>query len=228
MWVASAGNIETFRAAGRSGYNVLTNMLGQDMKDLSSKFAAYRDARREAGHEGDGIISVMLHTFVTDNDEKARQLARGPFGNYLTTSYDLVKVAPWMFPAFKQPSIADSGTSAFDPSRFDASDMEALLDHAFDRYFDTAGLFGTPARALSLIEQLKDIGASEVACLIDFGIDRSGIGAAHHGNDLTGFDTAAGDASYTRAEIPSETEIKFQFTRNQFRWRFTVLMSLLN
>ena len=171
MWIASAGNIETFRAAGRSGYNVLTNMLGQDMKDLGGKFAAYREARRECGHQGDGIISVMLHTFVTDDDEKARKLARGPFGNYLTTSYDLVKVAPWMFPAFKQPSIADSGTSAFDPSRFDASDMEALLDHAFDRYFDTAGLFGTPERALGLIEQLKDIGATEVACLIDFGID---------------------------------------------------------
>jgi len=171
MWIASAGNIETFRAAGRSGYNILTNMLGQDMKDLGGKFAAYREARRESGHEGDGIISVMLHTFVTDDDEKARKLARGPFGNYLTTSYDLVKVAPWMFPAFKQPSIADSGTSAFDPSRFDASDMEALLDHAFDRYFDTAGLFGTPERALGLIEQLKDIGATEVACLIDFGID---------------------------------------------------------
>jgi natural product biosynthesis luciferase-like monooxygenase protein len=172
MWIASAGNIETFRAAGRSGHNVLTNMLGQDIDDLRNKFAAYREARKESGHEGDGVITVMLHTFVTDDDDKARELARGPFGNYLKTSYDLVKVAPWMFPAFKQPSLADSGaTSAFDPSRFDESDMAALLDHAFDRYFDTAGLFGTPQRALRLVEQLKDIGANEMACLIDFGID---------------------------------------------------------
>ena len=174
MWIASAGNIETFRIAGRSGYNVLTNMLGQDLKDLQSKFAAYREARREAGHDGDGIISVMLHTFVTDDDDKAKQLARGPFSNYLTTSYDLVKVAPWMFPAFKQPSVAGAvgaTAQAFDPERFDDDDMAALLDHAFDRYFDTAGLFGTPERALKLVEQLKDIGATEVACLIDFGID---------------------------------------------------------
>jgi natural product biosynthesis luciferase-like monooxygenase protein len=170
MWIASAGNVETFRNAGTAGWNVLTNMLGQDIKDLGTKFAAYREARRAAGHPGEGIISVMLHTFVTDSDERARQVARGPFGNYLTTSYDLVKVAPWMFPAFKQPSVAGGG-SAFDPDRFDAADMEALLDHAFDRYFDTAGLFGTPQRALRLIEQLKDIGATEVACLVDFGID---------------------------------------------------------
>lgn len=171
MWIASAGNVETFRAAGRSGHNVLTNMLGQDIKVLATNFAAYREARREGGHAGEGIISVMLHTFVTHDDDKARELARRPFGNYLSTSYDLVKVAPWMFPAFKQPSMAGAGTSAFDPSRFDDADMAALLDHAFDRYFDTAGLFGSPARALKLVEQLKDAGATEVACLIDFGID---------------------------------------------------------
>lgn len=171
MWIASAGNVETFRAAGRSGYNVLTNMLGQDLADLATKFTAYRQARRECGHAGDGIISVMLHTFVSHDDEHARALAREPFGNYLKSSYDLVKVAPWMFPAFKQPSLASTDTSAFDPERFDAQDMAALLDHAFERYFDTAGLFGTPERALRLVEQLKDIGANEVACLIDFGID---------------------------------------------------------
>jgi len=173
MWIASAGSVDTFKAAGRLGYNVLTNMLGQDIKDLGNKFAAYREARREAGHEGEGAISVMLHTFVTDSDERARDLARKPFGNYLKSSYDLVKVAPWMFPAFKQPSLAGGGneTSAFDPSRFDEGDMDALLEHAFDRYFDTAGLFGTPERALLMVEQLKGIGATEVACLIDFGID---------------------------------------------------------
>lgn len=174
MWVASAGNIETFRIAGRNGYNILTNMLGQSMEDLKGKFAAYREARREAGHEGPGIVSVMLHTFVTEDDDQARAVARGPFGNYLKTSYDLVKVAPWMFPAFKQPSVQKDGggaDSAFDPSRFDDDDMAALLDHAFDRYFDTAGLFGTPQRALRLVEQLKAIGATEVACLVDFGID---------------------------------------------------------
>jgi natural product biosynthesis luciferase-like monooxygenase protein len=170
MWIASAGNVETFRDAGRAGHNVLTNMLGQDLADLTKKFAAYREARSAAGHAGDGIVSVMLHTFVTDDDEKARELARRPFGNYLQTSYDLVKVAPWMFPAFKQPSLSGS-SAAFDPSRFDAQDMAALLDHAFDRYFDTAGLFGTPERALQLVEKLKDIGANEVACLVDFGID---------------------------------------------------------
>jgi natural product biosynthesis luciferase-like monooxygenase protein len=171
LWIASAGTAETFIVAGKLGANVLTNMLGQDVDDLRKKFAAYHAARREAGHEGPGIISVMLHTFVCESDEKARELARKPFSDYLLSSFDLVKVAPKMFPAFRQPSKAAGDDAAIDAASFTADDMSALLEHAFDRYFDTAGLFGTPERALAMIDQLQEIGATEVACLIDFGIE---------------------------------------------------------
>lgn len=211
MWIASAGNVETFRAAGRSGYNVLTNMLGQDIKDLADKFAAYRQARRECGHAGDGVISVMLHTFVTNDDDRARELAREPFSNYLKSSYDLVKVAPWMFPAFKQPSLAGADSSAFDPSRFDDSDMAALLDHAFERYFDTAGLFGTPERALRLVEQLKDIGATEVACLIDFGIDPDTV--LENLEHLDALRRLANPGPSIALEPPSPLTVREQFER---------------
>ncbi|RYG29496.1 MAG: LLM class flavin-dependent oxidoreductase, partial [Burkholderiales bacterium] len=171
MWIASAGSVDTFKVAGRIGANVLTNMLGQDLDDLRNKFAAYREARREAGHEGPGSVTVMLHTFVCEDTEKARELAREPFCNYLKSSFDLIKVAPSMFPAFRQPSLNDGDAKGFDAGRFTADDMAALMEHAFDRYFETAGLFGSPSKALAMIDRLKAIGANEVACLIDFGID---------------------------------------------------------
>ncbi|HEY6881934.1 MAG TPA: MupA/Atu3671 family FMN-dependent luciferase-like monooxygenase, partial [Polyangiales bacterium] len=171
VWVASAGNVETFELAGRHGFNVLTNMLGQDLEDLANKLRAYRRARAAAGHSGPGVVSVMLHTFVCEDTEKARALARKPFSRYLATSFDLVKVAPWMFPAFKQPSREAAQDPTFDPTSFTDEDMEALLDHAFDRYFETAGLFGSPEHALAMVDRLKGIGVDEVACLIDFGIE---------------------------------------------------------
>jgi len=171
MWLASAGSVDTFELAGRLGVNVLTNMLGQNLDDLRTKFAAYRAARRAAGHAGEGSIAVMLHTFVCDDTQRARELARKPFSRYLASSFDLVKVAPWMFPAFKRPSLEAAQSPAFDVSAFTPEDLDALLDHAFERYFDTAGLFGTPERALEMVNALKAIGANEVACLIDFGID---------------------------------------------------------
>ena len=171
IWIASAGSVDTFVLAGRLGANVLTNMLGQDLTDLTQKFAAYRAARRDHGHDGDGIITVMLHTFVTDDSEKARRLVRKPFSDYLASSFDLVKVAPTMFPAFRQPSRNRAGHENDERLEYTDEDMAALLDHAVDRYFDTAGLFGTPERALAMIDRLAEAGADEVACLIDFGVD---------------------------------------------------------
>ncbi|HKH45724.1 MAG TPA: AMP-binding protein, partial [Thermoanaerobaculia bacterium] len=41
----------------------------------------------------------------------------------------------------------------------------------FERYFDGAGLLGTPESCLQTIERLREIGIDEVACLIDFGIE---------------------------------------------------------
>lgn len=170
IWIASAGNIETFKSAGRLGANILTNMLGQDLEDLRTKLAAYREARAEAGFEGPGQVSLMLHTYVCDDTKKAREIAREPFCNYLQSSFDLVKVAPWMFPAFKRPSL-DGGEAQLDTSQFTDEDIAALMDHAFDRYFETAGLFGSPEHALGMVEKLKEIGVNEIACLVDFGID---------------------------------------------------------
>ncbi|MEY4581578.1 MAG: hypothetical protein RL701_6281, partial [Pseudomonadota bacterium] len=171
IWVASAGSVDTFKLAGKLGFNVLTNMLGQDLADLRGKLSAYRQARSEHGHAGPGQVTVMLHTFVCGDTDEARRLARKPFCDYLASSFDLVKVAPWMFPAFRQPSKSAAQDPSFDPNQFTPEDMAALLEHAFDRYFETAGLFGTPEHALPIIEQLKAIGVNEVACLIDFGID---------------------------------------------------------
>ena len=54
-------------------------------------------------------------------------------------------------------------------------DMRAVLAHAFDRYFETSGLFGTPADCLRMVEQFKSIGVDEVACLIDFGVETEAV-----------------------------------------------------
>jgi hypothetical protein len=49
--------------------------------------------------------------------------------------------------------------------------MDAILDFAFLRYFEDSGLFGTVEDAVARVEQLKEIGVDEIACLVDFGVD---------------------------------------------------------
>ncbi|NLV56539.1 MAG: LLM class flavin-dependent oxidoreductase [Acidimicrobiales bacterium] len=173
LWVTSAGNVDTYVAAGRIGANVLTHLLGQSVEQLAPKIEAYRTARAEAGHDPDtGIVSLMLHTFVGDDEDEVRELARQPLKDYLGTSFSLLKEYAWAFPAFSRPEGAtDGGLADEDFKNLSDEDLDAVLDFAFNRYYETSGLFGTPERCRRTIDGLKAIGVDEVACLVDFGID---------------------------------------------------------
>jgi len=171
VWITVSSNIDGFRSAGESGHNILTNLLGQTIEELTEKIAAYNEGWKAKGHEGKGNVSVMVHTFVGADVDEVREIVREPFSNYLKTSFDLVKIAPWAFPAFKQPSKSAAQDVSFDPDSLTDEDMDALIAHAFERYFETAGIFGTPTSVLPLVDSLKRAGATEIACLVDFGVE---------------------------------------------------------
>lgn len=168
VWVTAAGNPDTFAGAGKAGANILTHLLGQTLEELRDKIAIYRKARKEAGHEGEGIVSLMLHTFVADDDETAKEVAREPMKAYLKSAVGLIKEAAWSFPTFKDSTTTDDG--GFSTDGLTADEFDALLDHAYERYFETSGLFGSTARALQFVDAVKGTGADEIACLIDFGV----------------------------------------------------------
>ncbi len=167
FWVTAAGNPETFRQAGQIGANILTHLLGQSVEGLAEKLQIYRRAWREAEHPGTGRATLMLHTFVAEDEAFVRAQVNGPFKAYLRTATDLVKQHASSFPAFRNAS-REGIDDLF--QRLSEQDTEALLEHAFARYYETSGLFGTPKSCMAMVERLKGIGVDEIACLIDFGI----------------------------------------------------------
>lgn len=168
VWITTAGNPATFAAAGEAGASVLTHLLGQTVAELGEKIAAYRRARAAAGHAGPGHVTLMLHSFVADDADMVREAVRAPLTAYLRTSTNLVKEFAWSFPAFKRrPGMTDAQP---DLALLDEEEMAALLDHAFERYYETSGLFGTPAHCLAMVDAMRDIGVDEIGCLIDFGV----------------------------------------------------------
>jgi natural product biosynthesis luciferase-like monooxygenase protein len=173
-WITTAGNPETFRMTGRLGANCLTNMLGQKLEDLAEKIAIYRAARREHGHPGEGCVSLMLHTFVGPDQAAVREKVRKPFTDYLRTSTDLIKQARWEFPAFARPG-KDRAGGPTSQGELTGEESDALMAHAFERYFKTSGLFGTPEVCLEMVDRLKAIGVDEIACLVDFGVDTESV-----------------------------------------------------
>ena len=168
VWITAASNPETFRMAGEKGYNLLTHLLGQSVEELAEKIAVYRKGRKDKGHEGEGTVSLMLHTFVGENDDEVREIVREPMKSYLKSSIGLIKAAAWSFPTFKQKTPGDDGN--FSLSHLSDTDIDDVLNFSFERYFETSGLFGTVETCLKIVDELKGIGVDEIACLIDYGV----------------------------------------------------------
>ncbi len=171
LWITTAGNPDTWREAGAIGAHVLTHLLGQSVDEVAGKITLYHQALRDAGHDpANFTVTMMLHTYLADTRDAAREMARGPMKEYLRSAAALIKQYAWAFPAFKKPQGAAQPMD-IDIETLSAEELDAILDFAFQRYFDDSGLFGTVEDALARVETLKAIGVTEVACLIDYGID---------------------------------------------------------
>jgi natural product biosynthesis luciferase-like monooxygenase protein/amino acid adenylation domain-containing protein len=158
VWITAAGSPDTYRTAGRMGCHLLTHLLGQTLDQVQEKIRIYRQAWDEAGHPGRGTVSLMMHTFVGEDLEQVKRTVFHPFREYLRTALDLIGGLA-----------KDRGQDLRDAS-FTAADMEALLDHAFHRYFDTSALLGTPDTCVAMLERVKALDVDEIACLVDFGV----------------------------------------------------------
>lgn len=158
VWITSSGSAETWSRAGAVGANVLAAYVGYSDEELAGRIKLYRDARAANGHDPQhGVVTLMLHTFVGLSDEAVRRKVRVPFTNYLRTyfkQYENVHVAP--------DAISDA-------------DKDALMAAAFEKYFASRTLFGTPAKCARLLERLAALGVDEVACLVDFGVEAEDV-----------------------------------------------------
>lgn len=151
IWITSAGSAATWIRAGEIGANVLAALIGYSFEDLADRISNYREARARHGHDS-GIVSIMMHTFVGQNNNTVKEQVRAPFTHYLRSyfkQYDNVRVA------------TGDVTEA---------DRDAIMNAAFELYFENNTLMGTPAKCSRVIEQLLAVGVDEVACLVDFGV----------------------------------------------------------
>ena len=169
-WVTTAGNPESFRQTAGLGANLLTHLLGQSMSELEQKIRIYREALSEAGRDPSAYkVTLMLHTLIGTDREVVKQRAREPMKQYLRSAAALIKQYAWAFPTFKKPEGVENAAD-IDLQSLHEDDLDAIVEFAFERYFNDSGLFGTVEDAIQRVEQLKAIGVDEIACLIDFSV----------------------------------------------------------
>ncbi|MGK5728606.1 LLM class flavin-dependent oxidoreductase [Streptomyces sp. URMC 124] len=161
VWITSGGDSRTVQEAGAGGYGLLTHLLGQDLDQLAEKIALYRKAYAERpGADGTpGHVALMVHTFLGEDDDAARETVRAPLSAYLRSSLGLILNGSQMGAARK-----------IDPSKLREKDIDFLVARAFDRYYDDGGLLGGVEKCRAVVRRLRSIGVDEIACLIDFGL----------------------------------------------------------
>jgi natural product biosynthesis luciferase-like monooxygenase protein len=168
IWITSAGSPETWVRAGEIGANILAALIGYSFEDLAERIRSYREARARGGYDPQtGVVSIMMHTFVGPNNSVVKEQVRAPFTHYLRSyfkQYDNVRVTP---------------------EEITEADRDAIMAAAFEHYFKTNTLMGTPAKCSGIIEQLLAAGVDEVACLVDFGVEADAVlGNLEHLNEL--------------------------------------------
>jgi natural product biosynthesis luciferase-like monooxygenase protein len=147
---------ETFIKAGEIGAHVLTALLSHDIAQLTERIAAYRATLAAHGHDPQaGLVTVMLHTFVGDTDAQVGEKALPAYTDYIRTNIDL------------QASNAAGLGMDIDAEVLTEADLLLLAATRFARLAHE-GLVGTPDVCLRMLDELRDSGANEIACLIDF------------------------------------------------------------
>ncbi|MFE7275841.1 MupA/Atu3671 family FMN-dependent luciferase-like monooxygenase [Streptomyces sp. NPDC057623] len=157
VWLTSAGSAETFRAAGELGAGILTHLLCHSPEDLAKWITVYREAYTGTGAPR---VALMLPTFLGQDREVVRETVRAPF---LRTKAGELLAAP------------GDVVPGVDPDDLDPEDLNFVVEQAFDRYFETGGLFGQADVAAPLVDRLAEIGVDEVACMIDLDVEAGAV-----------------------------------------------------
>lgn len=162
VWVTSSGNVRTFESAGAIGAHLLTHLIGQTLEATAAKIRRYREAREEHGLDPrTGRVAIMLHTFLGADLDAVRATVRAPLREYLRSALSLEQLAA-------AGGGAVSGGHRIAAHEIPPDALEELLDLAFERYFQSASLLGTPESCREMLWRLEEAGIDEVACLIDF------------------------------------------------------------
>ena len=166
-WITIVNNADTYRRAGEIGAGVLTNLMGQTVEGLAEAIRLYREALAQAGHPpAAGHVTLLLHAYVEEDAESAVARARRPFYSYLRSSVGLLR-----------NMMASEGIDV-DFDRLSEEDLEYMLELAYQRYVKTSALIGSPETCAPIVLRLRAIGVDEIACLVDFGVDRESVVAS--------------------------------------------------
>jgi natural product biosynthesis luciferase-like monooxygenase protein len=162
IWITTSGNPATWELAGKLGANVLASLIGESVSSVKKKIQIYRGALREHQHDSSqGQVTIMLHTFVGEDEASVREVVSPPLRNYIRTYLSQKE----------DPNVLTKSTGGLNIIAMSEREKSDLANIALERYLKGGALLGTVESCTKTIDSLMAIGVDEVACLVDFGVD---------------------------------------------------------
>jgi natural product biosynthesis luciferase-like monooxygenase protein len=159
LWLTGQSD-DTFLQAGKLGFNVLTAnfALRHDLAEFVRKVRIYREAM-QARHGRRGHVTLMAHTFVGEDREAIRTIARPALTRYLKVNIEMQK----------DHSAGKRDEHGF--SHLNDRESEIMIRTQVNNDLQSPLSFvGTLEHCAEQAQLLRESGADEIACLIDFGI----------------------------------------------------------
>jgi natural product biosynthesis luciferase-like monooxygenase protein len=159
IWLTGQSD-DTFLQAGKRGFNVLTAnfALRHDLAEFVRKVRIYRDAI-QAHHGRRGHVTLMAHTFVGEDRESIRSIARPALTSYLKVNLEMQR----------DNSAGKKEGKGF--SQLNERESEIMIRTQVNNdLLSPLSFVGTLEHCAGQAESLHGNGVDEIACLIDFGI----------------------------------------------------------
>jgi natural product biosynthesis luciferase-like monooxygenase protein len=159
IWLTGQSD-DTFLAAGKLGFNVLTAnfALRHDLTEFIRKVKIYRDAI-QTHHGRRGHVTLMAHTYVGEDREAIRTIARPALTSYLMTNLRMQK----------DNSAGKREERGF--TQLNERESEIMIRTQVNNDLQSPLSFvGTLDHCAEQAEDLHANGVDEIACLIDFGV----------------------------------------------------------
>ena len=87
----AATTAETFPRLGQEGHPIFVGLRGMDIPELKGCLKEYRKAWHQAGHEGNGDVSLRIPVYAGDTDEESLEEPRDSINAYFNRMGSLLR-----------------------------------------------------------------------------------------------------------------------------------------
>jgi len=158
IWLTAESEL-TFVRAGQLGTNLLTHLVLRTVEDLQRCIRLYHRSLVDAGHDPScKEVTLMMHTYLDPDSTRARAQIEKAYGKYVENYLQFL--------------------SAGERKVIAGQDEEFVKQRAIARLFESHGIVGAPVDCVERILRAEAAGITEIACLIDFGIEADAVLAA--------------------------------------------------